>query len=284
MPEGDTIYRAAAALRAALLGKAMRSFEAHRLSGVTPSAGSVIERVDSHGKHLEIGWEDGVVLHTHMRMTGSWHLYRRGELWRKPTNLARVVIETDDWEAVCFSAPMVETYRETPTAWHPRFGRMGPDFALAHVDVAECVGRIARFCDATTPLSDVLLDQRIACGIGNVYKCETLWMCSVDPATPIGALDAEQQMYLLDTAARLLRSNLDRVDRETPGAQGGLAVYGRFRKPCHRCAGSIEVLRHGEQARVTYWCPGCQVRLGPPVVVLVEPRRADRWFGPPSSG
>ena len=281
MPEGDTIYRSAAALRAALLGKAMREFDARRLSGVRPTPGSVIERVESHGKHLEIGWEDGVVLHTHMRMNGSWHLYRRGELWRKPPHQANVVIETADWEAVCFNAPIVETYRQSLRGWHPQFGRMGPDLTRAGVDVAECVGRIDRFCDPATPLTDVLLDQRIACGVGNVYKSETLWVCSVDPTTPVGALDVHQQMFLISKASELLQANLDRLDRETPGAHGGLAVYGRFRKRCFRCGDSIEVARHGEHARVTYWCPGCQIRLGPPVVEVPPALRGDRWFGPP---
>ena len=85
VPEGDTIHRTATALRAALLGKVMTGFEAPRLDGHRPAIGAVIERVDSRGKHIEIGWDDGTILHTHMRMTGSWHLYRPGERWRKST-------------------------------------------------------------------------------------------------------------------------------------------------------------------------------------------------------
>ena len=71
MPEGDTIYRAAAALRIALIGKKMVRFESARLEGLVPRVGQTIEEVRSRGKHLEIVWDDGVVLHTHMRMTGS---------------------------------------------------------------------------------------------------------------------------------------------------------------------------------------------------------------------
>ncbi|MFM8015982.1 MAG: DNA-formamidopyrimidine glycosylase family protein, partial [Actinomycetota bacterium] len=92
MPEGDTIYRAAAALRIALIGKKMVRFEATRLEGIEPRVGQTIEEVRSRGKHLEIVWDDGVVLHTHMRMTGSWHVYHPGERWRKPPHRARVVI------------------------------------------------------------------------------------------------------------------------------------------------------------------------------------------------
>jgi endonuclease VIII len=112
VPEGDTIYRAAAALRTALVGKAISRFEASHLSGPTPGLGASIERVDSHGKHLEIVFDDGIVLHTQMRMTGSWHVYRPGQKWRKRRHLARVIIETQDWVAVAFSTAIVETYRQ----------------------------------------------------------------------------------------------------------------------------------------------------------------------------
>ena len=78
MPEGDTIHRAAAALRIALIGKKMVRFEAPRLEGLAPRVGQTIEEVRSRGKHLEIVWDDGTVLHTHMRMTGSWHVYHPG--------------------------------------------------------------------------------------------------------------------------------------------------------------------------------------------------------------
>ena len=128
VPEGDTIHRTAAALRAALLGKAMTAFEAPRLDGHRPAIGAVIERVESRGKHLEIGFDDGIVLHTHMRMTGSWHLYRPGEQWRKSTRSMRVVIEVEGLEAVCFSAPVVrdlpgQGLRRTTRAGAP----LGPD-------------------------------------------------------------------------------------------------------------------------------------------------------------
>ena len=112
MPEGDTIHRTAAALRTALVGQPIMSFDAPRLIGPRPAPGRVVERVESHGKHLEIVWDDGLVLHTHMRMTGSWHLYRVGEPWRRSSRQMRVEIRVADWVAVCFNAPVVETYRE----------------------------------------------------------------------------------------------------------------------------------------------------------------------------
>ena len=101
MPEGDTIHRTAAALRTALVGKRMTRFDAPRLIGPGPQAGRIVERVESHGKHLEIVFDDGLILHTHMRMSGSWHLYHAGDSWRRPYNQMRASIEVDGWVAVC---------------------------------------------------------------------------------------------------------------------------------------------------------------------------------------
>ena len=110
--------------------------------------------------------------------------------------------------------------------------------------------------------AEALLDQRVACGVGNVYKSEVLWACELDPFTPVGALDTEQRTKLIEIAAAMLRANLDTPTRVTStGSPEGLAVYGRFGKPCLRCSTPIEVRKHGEQARVTYWCPTCQLYL-----------------------
>ncbi len=269
MPEGDTIHRTAAALRMALLGKPMTAFEAPRLTGAAPAVGSVVERVESWGKHLEIGFDDGVVLHTHMRMSGSWHLYHPGQRWRKSARAARVVIEVPGWQAVCFSAPVVETYRNKELTRHPLAGSLGPDLCQAEADLGACVERMSTYVAPETTLAEVLLDQRIACGVGNVYKSEVLWAVGVHPLSQVGAVDPETRRALIDTAARLLRANLGGPERMT--VPGGLAVYGRTGKPCQRCGAPIEIARHGEQARVTYWCPGCQTLARLPGEAAAEP-------------
>ncbi|HEY8094147.1 MAG TPA: DNA-formamidopyrimidine glycosylase family protein [Acidimicrobiales bacterium] len=261
MPEGDTIHRTATALRAALLDKVMTAFEAPRLTGRPPVVGSVVERVDSRGKHIEIGWDDGTILHTHLRMAGSWHLYRPGERWRKGTRHMRAVIEVEGFEAVCFNAPVVETFRASDFASHPGRRTLGPDLCGPDLDLAGCVERIPQFCDETTTAAELLLDQRVAAGVGNVYKSEVLWACGVHPSTSVAAIDLETRWGLLETASAFLRANLDQPTRTTlPGSTEGVAVYGRYGKPCYRCGTPIEVRRHGEQSRVTYWCPDCQQR------------------------
>jgi len=265
MPEGDTIHRAAAALRTALLGRKMISFHAPRLVGVAPTAGRTVERVESRGKHLEIGWDDGVILHTHMRMSGSWHLYRPGEAWRRPQRQLRVSIETAEWVAVCFNAPVVETFREPDPRRHPGFGGLGPDLCRADADLQRCVDLLLSYRDPDARIGEAMLDQRVMCGVGNVYRCEVLWATELSPFARAGDLTEADAVQLVNTAAGLLRANLHHADRITiPGVPGGLAVYGRTGQRCHRCSESIETRRMGERNRILYWCPGCQVRLAIP--------------------
>jgi endonuclease-8 len=264
MPEGDTIHRTASALRTALVDKKMVRFEAPRLIGVTPRAGRTVERVESHGKHLEIEWDDGIILHTHMRMSGSWHLYRTDESWQRPHRQMRVLIEVDGWVAVCFNAPVVETYRTPDASRHPGLGGLGPDLCRTDADLGRCVQSLLAFDDPHASMAEVLLDQRVFCGVGNVYRCEVLWVCELSPFAPVSSVPEPDAVRLVNVAAKLLRANLQQAERVTvPGVRGGLAVYGRSGQRCQRCGSTIEMRRTGAHARVLYWCPGCQVRYDP---------------------
>lgn len=255
MPEGDTIHRTAARLRPALVGQTLISFEAHRLSGDRPKPGESIESVDAVGKHLLIRFAGSLVLHTHMKMTGSWHLYRTNERWRERAHLARAIIEVDGWKAVCFAAPTVQTFRDVANVVSP-VAHLGPDLCSDQVDFDLVIARCSELTETDTSIADVLLDQRIAAGIGNVFKSETLWACRVDPFVPVHAVDTPTRHRLWKTASKQLRSNLDGGPRTT--VPGGLAVYGRQRQPCRVCATAIEMRSHGDHARSTYWCPTCQ--------------------------
>ncbi len=259
MPEGDTIHRSATALRVALVGEVTTAFRAPRLTGLVPEIGRTIDSVEATGKHLEIMWDDGVVLHTHMRMTGSWHIYRPGEQWRKPRSDARVQIDTPRWSAVCFNAPVVEVYRAADPRRHPLSGTLGPDLCRADSDLAVCVQRMLDYPDPTATVGEVLLDQRVACGVGNVYRAEVLFAGGINPFVAVGRLSADQCERLISTAARMLRANLVDGGRTTdPRAPGGLAVYGRMGKPCVECGTVIEARRLGAHQRLVSWCPRCQ--------------------------
>ncbi|HYH48558.1 MAG TPA: hypothetical protein VEG38_03320, partial [Acidimicrobiia bacterium] len=155
--------------------------------------------------------------------------------------------------AVCFSAPIVELVEEP--ASHPRLAALGPDLCRPDADLAEALARLDRL-PAATEIGTALLDQRVACGVGNVYKSEVLFACGVQPFASVGTLATEVRHRLLETAARLLQANLDAGGRTT--VEGGLAVYGRGGRPCRRCGTPVQSRRQGDTARVTFWCPVCQ--------------------------
>lgn len=255
MPEGDTIHRTANRLRPALLNQEVIRFEAHRLVGDRPRVGDVIEAVEAQGKNLLIRFPRHLVLHTHMKMTGSWHLYRTHERWQEPKHLARAIIEVADWVAVCFSAPTVRTWRDIDGQPNP-LAHLGPDLCVPDHDLDVIVDRVANTAAPGTEIAEVLLDQRIAAGIGNVYKSEALWFNRISPFQPVEHVDATQRRNLYETSARQLQANLTTPTRTT--VPSGLAVYGRQRKPCLRCRTAIKVTTHGDQARLSYWCPKCQ--------------------------
>ena len=230
----------------------------------SPQAGRIIETVESHGKHLVIEWDDGIVLDTHMRMTGSWHLYRAGGRWRRPYTQMRAAIEVVDWVAVCFSAPNVETYRQIDKRRHPGMGRLGPDLCMGDTDLGAVVNLLLTYPDPSARLGEVLLDQRVMCGVGNVYRCEVLWATGLSPYAQVGSISEHDAIRLVNTAATMLRSNLHHAQRVTsPGTRGGLAVYGRNGQHCRRCGETVECRRMGEHNRILYWCPGCQTHLDP---------------------
>lgn len=264
MPEGDTIHRAAAAMRTALVDQKMTYFEAPRLVGVVPRAGRTIERIDSHGKHLEMEWDDGVILHTHVRTSGAWHLYRTGQSWQRNHREVRALVEVDGWVAVCFNAPVVETYRRHDASRHPGRGGLGPDLSRDDADLRRCVDALLAHEDGDTTIAELLLDHRVFCGVGNVYRCEVLWVSELSPFAAVRDLPESEAVRVVDLAAELLRANLVHAQRVTiPGVRGGLGVYGRSGQRCQRCGETISSRRTGRDARILYWCPGCQVRHDP---------------------
>jgi endonuclease-8 len=259
MPEGDTIFRTATVLRTAIAGKPLLGFETPRLRAAPFPSETVIRNVEARGKHLLVGFGDGRVLHTHMRMSGSWHVYRPGERWHRAEHRVRVRIDVLDAVAVCFDAPVVELLRERDLPRHPRLSALGPDLCSPDADLSEAVERLGRLSPGTE-VAVALLDQRVASGIGNVYKSEVLFARMVDPFAPLGRLGTATKNALVETASRMLRSNLDGGRRTT--VPGGLAVYGKAGRPCPRCGTRIRSARQGEGARTTYWCPSCQSTSG----------------------
>jgi endonuclease-8 len=239
------------------------SFEAPHLDGPVPASGRLIELVESHGKRLDIVWDDGLVLHTNLLLSGVWHLYRTGERWRKPSSQLRVGITVEGFAAVCFGARTVETYREFDTHRHPGYGPCGPDLSAPSVDLRAAVEALCGYTDFDAPIAEALLDQQVASGVGNVFRSEILWAAKQHPFAPVSMLDRADVERIVTIASMVLRDHLDPDAAAEPVRRSGLAVYGRNGQRCPRCGDTIEVRRLGEQARLLYWCPGCQLHRAP---------------------
>lgn len=275
MPEGDTILRSARTLRAALAGRTVTGFRtvlAHlaRVDVDTPLGGRVIEDVQSRGKHILMYFSGDLILRTHMRMHGSWHLYRPGERWKQPGRDMRVVIATDAFEAVAFRVPVAEFRTAATLARDEAIQSLGPDLLDPGADLAEAVRRLRARGQLT--LAEALLDQRAVAGIGNVFKSEVCFEARLSPLSPVGSIDEATLTRVLEIARRQLRANVPdtraaalsmwRGGRRTTGrAHPGQAlwVYGRGSEPCRRCGTPIAVVKQGLDARLTYYCPACQV-------------------------
>lgn len=273
MPEGDTIFRAARTLHRALAGDAVTRFESvfpalARIDDDAPIAGRVVESVESAGKHLLMRFSGGLVLRTHMRMNGSWHIYRPGERWRRPRRDMRIVLATQRFEAVAFNVPVAEFVEAAKLERVEELRTLGPDLLADEFDAGEVLARMRG--RPSMAIADVLLEQRVVAGLGNVYKSELLFMCRIDPFAPVSRLDDERLKELIATARRVLRVNVGeglpamttytgyrRTTRRSDPTQR-LWVYGRGGKPCRRCGTAISARKHGDDARLTYWCPTCQ--------------------------
>jgi endonuclease-8 len=220
--------------------------------------------VEARGKHLLLRFSNDDTLHTHMRMSGAWYVYPSGVRWGRPAARARVVIETGDRVAVCFDAPVVELMPSRAERVHPVLARLGQDLlgdAPLDLGAARARARQARDETGRAPvIGEVLLDQRVVAGIGNIYRCETLFACGVHPSTPLDRMADDELDRLLSTAVRLLQAGAGRG----PAAAGGPWVYRRAGRPCRRCGTPITRARLGRQARTVYWCARCQPATHPP--------------------
>jgi endonuclease VIII len=287
MPEGDTIFRTAATLRRALAGRVARSLE-FTPPTVLPSARCAavgtrtIASVESVGKHLLMTFRtdhdadaasdavsiagvnldlrrDDLVLHTHMGMRGSWHIYRPEERWRAPRRAAGILVRTDAFVAPCFSPQTAELLTADEVAHHGRLLQLGADLVREDVDGDDTIRRLRRAPE--TEIGSALMDQRALAGIGNVYKSEVLFVERVWPFALTSELEDDVLARLVGESRRLLRMNLSGRGRRTMAGlnpRERLWVYERSGRPCRVCGDSIQMRRQGALARSTYYCPSCQ--------------------------
>ena len=273
MPEGDTLHKVAAVLRPLMVGQPLLAAQLGH--GRAPLLlGRTVLGVEAHGKHLVVelgpaggGW----CLRVHLGMYGSWHRYAPREAWRRPRRQAQVVLEVLGHTLVCFNAQDVELWPVGGRSDVGQLEALGPNLLAAEVDLHEVVRRARRRQAQSQSLSkmawgDLLLDQQVAAGLGNVYRCELLFLHRLSPAADVAAADDALVHAVYRDACRLLRQNLgawrrtttyDRRRGKDPNVSR-LFVYGRRQQPCLRCGQKIAQARMGRRRRSTYWCPACQ--------------------------
>jgi endonuclease VIII len=290
MPEGDTIHRAAATLQRAIGGQVVTRFESvlptlTRVDADAPLRGRTVEHVEARGKHLLIWFSGDLVLRTHMRMNGSWHIYRPGERWQRPHRDMRIVIETAAMHAVAFTVPVAEFVTSRKLANHDVIAELGPDPLSDTFRAEDAIERMQAHAD--TEIADVLLDQSVIAGIGNVFKSEVLFGARINPFTRVAALTRDQLAGIIDVAVRFMSANVvsgfSRTNRTDASGSRGIVtyagmrrttgradpsarlwVYGRGGQPCRRCGTPISRRKQGPFARSTYWCERCQSVPGVP--------------------
>ena len=278
MPEGDSIFRAARTLHRALAGSAVTRFESafpalNRIDQDRPLAGRTIESVSARGKHLLMTFSGDLVLRTHMKMNGSWHIYRPGERWQRPARDMRIVVETARFVAVGFTVPVAEFLTGRELSRHKELGALGPDLLAPRglrvrgipVDGAEVLRRIR--AQGRTAIADVLLNQRVVAGIGNIFKSEILFLTGVYPFRPASELSDDTLRLIVDRGANAncarTFSRRPRRCRERRGSErhaasirvrscGSTAARG---KPCRKCGAPISAKKTGRRCAADLLVP-----------------------------
>jgi endonuclease-8 len=274
VPEGDTIFRAARTLHRALAGQTVTGFESvlpklERVEVDSPVTGRRVEQVEASGKWLLIYFSGGLILLTHMLMSGSWHIYRPGEKWKRRAGDMRIIIRTEQIHAVAFTVPVAEFHTADSLRRRRGFNRLGPSVLAEEYDAGEILRRL-RSCPEAA-VGEALLTQSLLAGIGNVFKSEICFACGVNPFRTIASLSISELSCLAATARKFLQANVTDTSsdqivtytgiRRTTGRADrdeNLWVYRRRAQPCRRCGTPIESRKQGLDARTTFWCPVCQ--------------------------
>jgi endonuclease-8 len=245
MPEGDAIHRAAMRLQV-LAGQRVEVETPHpraAMKGLTERLdGRVLESIEAVGKNVLLRFEGGLVLRSHLRMTGRWRVVRRGA---SRSGRPWLILRGDEHEAVLWNGPVLELVRDAR-----RIAQLGPDILTVPPDFDAMLERL-RAGQQTRAVGDAVLDQRLVAGIGNMWKAEALWQSRVSPWRALADVSDEELRETLAAAHGLMHGRLE-------GARPLHRVYRRVGRACPRCGATIRSFPQGENARMAYWCPGCQ--------------------------
>jgi endonuclease-8 len=249
VPEGDTLHRAARRLQA-IVGQRVEAESPHPRARAERVAeridGRVLESVTAHGKNLLLRFEGGVVVRSHLRMTGRWTVRPRGS---RRTGTPWLVLRGERAEAILWNGPVLELHARA-------LGRLGPDILERPPRIDDMLTRL-RASDGTRWFGEALLDQSLVAGIGNMWLAEALWAARLSPWRRLADVDDDERTRALETAAELMRASVD------VGREGPKQIYRRVGQPCPRCRTRIRSWGQGDDNRMAYWCPGCQVGESP---------------------
>ena len=252
MAEGDTILRLANRLEATVVGETVAASAPNprgRAAGVERLDGRRLERAEARGKHLLLEFGE-LSLHSHLKMSGGWHLYRQGEPWRRARGSAWAVLSGGGWDAVQFGGPTLEVMSTSKMRRHPQLTGLGPDLLAADFDLDAVLAAIRS--DPTRELGEALLDQRLVAGIGNIFKSEACFAAAVSPWRRVGELSDEELREVVGAARKLMSAAV-------ASGRHPSRIYRRRGGGCPRCRGPISSRGQGDERRTTYWCPRCQV-------------------------
>jgi endonuclease-8 len=242
MPEGDSLARAARRLQV-LVGEQVEVETPHPRAAVK----RLVERLDGRtllgveavGKNLLLRFEDGVVLRSHLRMSGRWQVRARGtKLFGRPW----LVLRGAEREAVLWNGPVLELDDRAVR-------RLGPDILADPPDLDAMIANLRR--DPPRAIGDALLDQRLVAGVGNVWKAEALWEARVSPWRAVGEVSDEELRAVFQAAHELMTASVE------TGRERRL-VYNRAGRGCRRCGTPIKARVQGDKNRTAYWCATCQ--------------------------
>jgi endonuclease-8 len=243
MPEGDSLHRAAARL-GPLVGLPVTASSPHPRGLVTGVAAAIdgrrLESVEAVGKNLLLRFEGGPVVRSHLRMSGRW---RVGPVGSRRPGMPWLVLRAGTIEATQWNGPVLTL---DPGALR----RLGPDLLADGVEPAALVPLLRR-TDGARELGEVLQDQRLVAGVGNMWMCETLWAARISPWLPVAAASDEELLAALAWARVAMRASV-------VGSRPDRSVYRRAGRPCRRCGALVESRGQGIENRTAYWCEGCQ--------------------------
>jgi endonuclease-8 len=243
MPEGDSLHRAARKLQV-LVGERVGVETPHPRAAAQRVAerldGRKLVGVEAVGKNLLLSFEGGLVLRSHLRMTGRWQVVKEGA---PRVGSPWLVLRGGGHEAVLWNGPVLELSARGTL-------RLGPDILGEPPELERMVANLRRE-HQTRQLGDALLDQRLVAGIGNIWKAESLWHARVSPWRRLSDMTDDELRRVLGEATRLMRASLEQWSDER-------AVYRRAGRPCPRCATPVRSRGQGDDNRTAYWCPGCQ--------------------------